>query len=304
MATQSSVEGSAVGIPDPVDKLAHLIEAVRNNPNQLVCEACMSTHEVKPMIILARDIDAHLFKSCPYTIEQFNTVAYDHSSHRADPRHRKFDHRHVQLALKWTRLGATEYKPLLDAIIQPLTWRSVLAYQDDGNSHVPAPLVFYRAEPKIKICRFDLFGDIKICPHVGRKGSGPSPINRGRLSHSFMTAANRSLFRGQPESKFACDNCATDYSIVWGGEGEDWIELTVWQDFGPETSPADNLWRSLCVDRSTPVTHEPGTITRMYEELPAEAPAAASGNVASSGASASSQAGESTPADASSHSNS
>ncbi|KAI1740704.1 hypothetical protein F4680DRAFT_83841 [Xylaria scruposa] len=149
MATQPGVEGSAAEIPDPIDKLTHLIETARNNSNQLVCEACLSTHEVQPMYILARDVDAHLFKACPLTIEQFNNVVYDHSSHRADPRHRKFDHRHVQLALKWTRLGDTVYKPLLDAIMRPHAWRSVLAYQEDANSHVPTPMVFYRAEPKI-----------------------------------------------------------------------------------------------------------------------------------------------------------
>ncbi|TRX98993.1 hypothetical protein FHL15_000335 [Xylaria flabelliformis] len=264
MATQSSVDKGAVEIPDPIDKLKHLTKAARDNPNQWVCEACISAHEIKPATFLAREVDGYIFKSCPLTIEQFNKVAYNTPGHRIDPRHRKFDHRHVQLALKWTRLRDADYKPMLDAIMNCLVWKS-------------------------------------ICPHVGRFGSGPSPINRGVLSHSFMTAANRHVFRSQPETKFACENCATDYSITWR---EDWIELIVWQDFGPETSPGDGLWRSQCVDLLTPVIHEPGTITRMYEELPAETLAAAPENVASSRALASSQAGESNPADASSQSTS
>ncbi|KAI0189816.1 hypothetical protein EV127DRAFT_495801 [Xylaria flabelliformis] len=290
MATHSSVDKRAVEIPDPIDKLKHLTKAARNNPNQWVCEACISAHEIKPTIVLARDIDGYIFKSCPLTIEQFNKVAYNTLGHRIDPRHRKFDHRHVQLALKWTRLRDPDYKPMLDAIMHCHVWKSVQAYQDDDNSHVPAPLVFYRAAPKIVRNN----GRLKF---LLKFGSGPSPINRGVLSHSFMTAGNKYVFRNQTETKFACENCATDYTIVWG---EEWIELIVWQDFGPEVSPGDGLWRSQCVDLLTPVIHEPGTITRMYEELPAETPAGAPENVASSRARASSQAGESTPADASS----
>ncbi|KAI1752456.1 hypothetical protein F4782DRAFT_530323 [Xylaria castorea] len=258
----SSIEETAVRIPDPIDLLTLLVKAGRNNPNQWVCEACFSTHEIKPMIAPAGNLDEYIFESCPMTIEQFGTCAYDSLGDRVDSRHRKFDHRHVELALKWTRLQDPDYKPMLDELMRRRHWMTT-----EVSTQVQMEIFTTSLEELM--------------------GSGPSPMNRGSLSSSFIKSVDNDVLRNRPESRFTCENCATDYTIVWE---ENWIDLTVWQDFGPETSPNNILWRSQCRDGLTPVLHEPGTVKRMYEELPAETFMGAPESNASSQASASSYA--------------
>ncbi|KAI8951107.1 hypothetical protein F4801DRAFT_308543 [Xylaria longipes] len=134
--------------PEHINILSRLAEEVYDNPNQWVCETCVCTHEISPVLVPSENFDEHIFCSCPKTTMEFGMWAYNTSGYRVDPRLAKFDHRHVQLAMKWTRLKDIGYKPLLDLIMRP-TERMVPAYIDHRYLHFNVPMVIYKATPKI-----------------------------------------------------------------------------------------------------------------------------------------------------------
>ncbi|KAI0459641.1 hypothetical protein F5B21DRAFT_525068 [Xylaria acuta] len=281
MATRSRTRVRAKPVIEPTDKLKFLADISHDDPHRWICEICLRGHRIYPVTILRMDFDEYLFSSCPQ-IQEFNAMTYGDPGFRVDPRLRKLDHRHVQLALKWTRLRNMAYKPILDQIMRSSNWAKLPTTK-------PEPPIEYRTTPKIVLSKDKLkfllrsewrfpqigwvqaehgiVGDTRICPHIYAIGRGPSYRGGTPLDVSVLKSRDNHTKLGQSETEFKCEFCATDYSISWGDDK--WLLLTSWQDFGPETSPTDLLWRSHCIDGLVPVIHSRGMIRRMYEKQPA-----------------------------------
>lgn len=218
-------------------------------------------------------------------------------------RHIHLDHRHIQLALKHLRLG---YQP--DDYAKKL----LAGHHNDHfqthqfASHFHTLAAKYCVSPKAKAgpdgnLRFlmlstwlyrpqrldvslEAMGDLMICPHVGFGPENPHPAwNYPRswrdkwLPPDELAMAVRAAFAAADDTEVrgACRRCPTDYAVR---ASKDYVELRVWQDFGPEGSPCSLAWRAQvqCWGRigrrhrntfrvGLELHHEPGSVRARYE---------------------------------------
>ncbi|KAI0451229.1 hypothetical protein F5B21DRAFT_487701 [Xylaria acuta] len=246
--------------------------------------------------IVKRDTPAttHDLSSCPS-----GHVACDPNwrHERRDTRlrynHIRIDHRHVQLALKYTRLQQRKYNSYLRALMAP--------YYDMnfGPSEKIALKTRYSAYPKVVAghdgnLRFLLLstwryykgrssirlrdiGYQKICPHFELNYIGWRREEYCALQIAVIIALWN---QDGKESTGACPCCGTDFAVQLSS---DYLDLHVWQDFGPEGTPLDAPWDTHltfpnwieyqnCWFRGYNLYHEPGTIRKLYEpEAPEQA---------------------------------
>lgn len=181
----------------------------------------------------------------------------------------KIAHRHVQQALKYSRLGIKSY--YLRKLMQPTPVVFMMRPRGTGT---------YFARPKIVAGRFLLhehfvfheetkmfnsgdtssFHGFCLCPHIGfqldclytRTGLRGSMRNRqgklvptdGGLYSSLIRATGP--FVGM-EILGGCHQCLTDYTMCAYPDGND-ITMNLWRDFGP-FGPSDNpVWTSHVYD--------------------------------------------------------
>ncbi|KAI1349218.1 hypothetical protein F5Y01DRAFT_327554, partial [Xylaria sp. FL0043] len=203
----------------------------------------------------------------------------------------RLEHRHIRLALKYTRLQEQKYDSYLQALLAP---HHDMAYSPRGEARLET---HYSAYPKITTAsngslRFLLLstwryykgrekislkkiGYLPICPHVmidpfriGRRYDDPDNQLEEAIEVSLWTQGNRREHTG------ACSRCATDFSVQSDAQS---LDLCVWQDFGPEGSPGDLAWEihcdsvgldgvPNCWDWGHTLYHEPGTIRKLYEK--------------------------------------
>jgi F-box domain len=183
-------------------------------------------------------------------------------------------HYHVQLALKYARLGNVHQAYL----------RNLMESSSVASSGFYGMTAKFSVYPNIVDGRFILFTiwqfdeetvplsletlsrpAFRFCPHLGLI-SKPNPrILRNPLIDAVYTAFNVANM-GQ-DLHHSCGRCPTDYSItVYPGR----VMFHIWQDFGPGASPVDPCWRSHIWSnenddfRGPTVFHQPGSIRDMY----------------------------------------
>ncbi|KAI1476694.1 hypothetical protein F4774DRAFT_412659 [Daldinia eschscholtzii] len=254
----------ALGKPD-VRKLStgqylrFLIRVARDLPDQWVCEACFKLHPVS-----LDDTPITPWKmSCPLPWDQWCNEVYGRQS-RLDNRFLLVDHRHIQLALKYTRLRDSRYQSYHEKLLTE--------HQDVNFSTFSFPSkrdnlldVSYTVTPKImkgpdgnfryllRSCwqyrkasmevSLITMGDIKLCPHTSISYDlNRSPINQA----THIMLARYSLSSNFMDTFSAgCPCCATDIAIKFSKE---LVVVCTWQDMGTKGSPGDIAWRSHVSD--------------------------------------------------------
>ncbi|KAI0186401.1 hypothetical protein EV127DRAFT_395016 [Xylaria flabelliformis] len=262
-----------------------LVVLARDRPEEWACENCVALH---PIVKLDTPAAIDHVWSCPIS-KGIGRRAVCLFAKRLDTRlwcqQIRIEHRHVSLALKYTRLQKRIYASYLEALLAP--------HHDTNFNQVNGSQLetHYSAYPKIVMghdgnFRFLLLstwryfeshekltfdgingagiGGQKICPHIGKHTPGSS------LHHAVCETLKAGKKKRQ-ELTGACESCTTDFSVQFDHH---FLDLHVWQDFGPEGSPSDLAWQTQCsricltdVQNSGPTLyHEPGTIRKLYEE--------------------------------------
>ncbi|KAI1748993.1 hypothetical protein F4782DRAFT_550346 [Xylaria castorea] len=196
----------------------------------------------------------------------------------------RLDPRHLQLALKYARLQQPKYNSYLQALTAPHH------DLDFGPSEKVSLKAHYSAYPKVVAgqdgnLRFLVLstwryykdgGDIRsvdighqnICPHLGVNCPSCPMVYRSPRS-DLANAVERALIARKNGFTGACRRCATDFMVRLSS---DYLELRVWQDFGPEGSPDDHpyfnwpMWWEIsrrCFDGPN-LYHRSGSLRTLY----------------------------------------
>ncbi|KID94430.1 f-box domain containing protein, partial [Metarhizium majus ARSEF 297] len=250
---------------DPSTFLDYLAAIARDLPDMWVCDKCMALHAAD-----RQDTpQSPLTKSCPRT-----------PMHRANGQRLCWPHhRHVQLALKYTRLGVRdpERRRHLAELLDPVfashppdiedSWTARVTCSSRGKIvngrfllkytwHYDAasePIEYLSRGPGgyLVICNHQClpgFLMAYIFQHVKQPGEEEATklLSRGLrvLAEIVVRKATReSLLDDQRgmELTESCSECPTDFSVC---VGEDGFWLSAWYDLGPEGSPFDEAWTS------------------------------------------------------------
>ncbi|KAI0415621.1 hypothetical protein F5X98DRAFT_376552 [Xylaria grammica] len=231
-------------------KLKGLSKQAYYLPDFWVCEVCAELHPVDnddtPTFCTYGWNDDNDAISCPLGQLEWGRRAYaDNTGCRVDRRLYQIDHRHVQSALKLTRMKDIASVEYIKAILH-----------DVERTYQPWPRIIedYGGTRFLTKSSWDFI----------RK---PSDDTVGKALAA----------KGQ-EYTNSCTSCPTDYLIRMVDCG---AEVRAWQDFGTEGSPASQLWRSHCTwslesttekqRPSQPAARAPGYIRNIYDFGPSPA---------------------------------
>ncbi|KAI1213821.1 uncharacterized protein F4807DRAFT_201576 [Annulohypoxylon truncatum] len=268
------------------DYCEYLALIARQRPDYWVCEACIGFHRVTTV----DTPENPCVPTCSAGPRRWRYTGYGQRD-RLDARLFRVDHRHIQLALKYTRLRCDNYQDYLDKLLAPCVDSNFETYLWPYRQ--PNKLtVRYSAFPKIVMgndgnLRFLLLstwsyqedrsqlslpamGDLKICPHLrlpygARRGAGRELGSLRGILTPFLLNEDSNERKGL----YFCCYCPTDLCVK---KSPGRLFLSAWQDLGPEGSPMDKSWRvhilsSLNSSRGHPhLSHEPGSILRLYEQ--------------------------------------
>ncbi|KAI5860243.1 hypothetical protein GGS23DRAFT_581756 [Durotheca rogersii] len=267
-------------------RLEYLAGVARDLPERWVCEACVKLHRVVNLDTPKEP--QHM--SCPLGWDSWRHRAYHYRRHRLDSRLVRLDHRHVQLALKYTRLRDEGHREYLQKLLEPyrddnfvthiypcrpgvlaaryLVYPKVVVGADNNLRYMTLSTWLYHTDIE-PISPFAV-GDLYVCPHLCFLHSlwlKFGPVGRvGAVIHAALETqgASGELFG-------ACPRCHTDFSVR---ASQDHVELSVWQDLGPEGHPENPAWLSQnnMVRQETSnanlealaLAHEPGSVRRLY----------------------------------------
>lgn len=273
---------------------------VRDYPDWWFCDRCMSLHRV----MLSDNYDLVHSKLKDY---------YDQDAILT-----RVKHRHVQLALKYTRMQGycrPFHQECLQRLLAPYHF-SQTAY---GPIDIGRQSVQCSCYPKVALgqdgrLRYLLLAVVRlppssgrvdvaepmayfdICPHlavnyrhgdfreaVEQRNLEPFLIPFPHVAIAIQAALEKSKRDGLcgdiNESEEVCDGCPRcplDFSVR---VARDFIELRLWQDFGPEVAKSDVAWQvhicgrywyegcvySIVWGEGPNISHVPGSIRRLYE---------------------------------------
>ncbi|UPK97839.1 hypothetical protein LCI18_008774 [Fusarium solani-melongenae] len=199
-------------------------------------------------------------------------------------------HRHVQLALKYLRLGpqSAEEQAHLDDLLRPgrvvQTIDFALALKPPGDGVVRLEQYYC---PKVVHGRYLI---LHTCTYTSFEGYGnPTPILKAFKHRSvrfyrrekelgvlnqeeFNIALNVNsplaprVFRAD-KVDWSCPDCATDLEALWNGSS---VTMKVWRDLGTEGSPFATDWKRQIGDyrlstSRIPTERQWGSIREFYE---------------------------------------
>ncbi|KAI1106688.1 hypothetical protein F4804DRAFT_300194 [Jackrogersella minutella] len=268
------------------DRWEYLAAIARDIPDHWVCEACCTLH---PVCELDTPHEPSL-KSCPLSWRRWRHAGYGQQQ-RLDNRLFRVDHRHIQLALKYTRLQIDEFQDYLRSLLAPhindkfetFTFPhkrpNVLAVhysvipkivRDHVGNYRYLMLSTWRYHPDLEPVTIMAMGELRICPHLilhpGR--NGPSNMQSGSLREIIGTTMAKRQDGVQMTFGY-CRYCPTDFCVV---AYPDHVVLGAWQDMGTEGSPMDVSWRvhvfnpgKLARSRKQ-LIHEPGSVRQLYHK--------------------------------------
>lgn len=283
----------------------YLWHLCRRLPDAWLCSLCHRLHRVseldtpnEPNLQICTRRPAPIFESAP---------AYDGIIMCPEDSPYNLGYRHIQSALKWTRLGIREdhVQRLLQVhhsnhVVQvgPRNCRLeawALPKIVDGKCLLYRVLQYRLAEHSAQ----QPFWEIRICPHqkydegqyeTYKEENGPGSRN-GLLPNFYVCKVMQAALASPGTQIFsACAQCRTDFVITIEMEHDSEtsgnrshpdakndgicsVELSIWQDLGGECSPLEGTWASQFLPladlaRRFMFRHEkPGSVMNTYGEV-------------------------------------
>ncbi|KAM4056234.1 endonuclease-reverse transcriptase domain-containing protein [Hirsutella rhossiliensis] len=213
----------------PEQQLEYLACLARDEPNWWVCERCISLHYVTCLDMVRLTLNHH----------------------------------HVQLALKYSRMGGGDVKlrVYLARLLAP-EFRHTRSSSRQPSHSLDGKFWTY---PKIAGGRYLVLSvrqydqicldvpvsrkslaRIRACEHLHNSFELDYAWNEGPLPalhpfHGLMNALDEAFAsQGETEIRGSCSFCTTDFSVTASSER---VTLRVWQDLGGEGSPNNPAWR-------------------------------------------------------------
>lgn len=234
-------------------------------PDHRLCTHCRALHLVDPKDIPVTEVNKY-YKPCPAPEPIW-------SRYRLGPRY-AVAHRHVQLAIKYTRRQDVHqryrasilqrfttsfpnfYSLRLEFTAEPLVIHGRFILMTTFDFHEAAAPLSYETISRTMI---------KICPHlVIGFFSRDNPLTAG-IRFAFQAADGQS---GSYQEFRSCDRCPTDYLILIR---ERRATFYAWTDLGSGSSPMDPCWSSHLLDHKTnnqftgtKFCYEHGSVRDMY----------------------------------------
>ncbi|KAI1771938.1 hypothetical protein F4818DRAFT_454163 [Hypoxylon cercidicola] len=218
--------------PTHDDYLQYLTLLARNLPDRWVCEACMALHPVHQWDLPRSPQNT----TCPLGLQNWRRRVH-YGLARIDRRHIPLDHRHVQLALKYTRTKNPDYREYLRDLLEPthtFRFRPFGGLRREPPYATPTLSPFlnvqYETEPRIAVGRDGVgvgggeprfllrstwryfykykdllggasregLGDLAICPHVELAGA---EHRRLHCRHGYNPALEDAIDRAISDSE-------------------------------------------------------------------------------------------------------
>ncbi|EHK19982.1 uncharacterized protein TRIVIDRAFT_48257 [Trichoderma virens Gv29-8] len=253
------------------EKFEYLARRSRETLNQWVCEQCLCQHDVD-----LADTPSRPALNCP--VGDLYRSKHNLSLRLISGECYRLGRRHVQLALKYTRL----YNET--SSVQQQYLRSLMAAHSYSLSYLHKGIKvsqMVKITPRVVDGRFllkcifeyrqkaqpihkePLFGEF-VCQHQSCLGEGEAyyPFSQ------FNTAVEKALDNKQHEFRSHCHYCCTDFTVKASTHG---IRVTVWHDLGTESSALDPVWKAsvyspeLYSSDEGLVNNAPGRVRELYD---------------------------------------
>ncbi|PTB35903.1 hypothetical protein M441DRAFT_125299, partial [Trichoderma asperellum CBS 433.97] len=219
------------------------------------CPKCYKLHHFIPLDLLDESLSRHP----PLCGVDLSRGAFAEESYR-------LQYHHIQLALKFSRLGNSYYSKYLAALMKKHTYTDASTRDLFSKSYTAEPRIidsrfFLREEWKISNSIFSLVDTIDIhrflipvCPHLRIICGGVWLSRRCKEAFGRISKHARAItgLEDGIESALAhpgqwisvsCPRCPTDCDIKVS-KGLNKVKVMAWHDFGIEGSPLDGGWEA------------------------------------------------------------
>ncbi|GFP55634.1 hypothetical protein TASIC1_0005049200 [Trichoderma asperellum] len=235
---------------DRQERFEYLASMCRDMPNHWVCEECMRYHRID-----TSDTPVQSRPTCPLA-DRYGR--YNQPLTLSPGDEYELGRRHVQLALKYTRMGDSllprhrQYLRRLTAARQ-----YSLSYPWETKMMVTAKIIPRIVDGRFllrSLCEYrqsskpvtrELIACESVCPHQQvfppRDDDWSNDAFHQNL-RQFHKAVNDSFETPGKEMRSHCPHCFTDFSVTTTTKC---IRVSVWMDLGTESSPLDPVWRSF-----------------------------------------------------------
>jgi hypothetical protein len=256
------------------ERFEYLASMCRDMPDHWVCEECMQYH-----CIDTTDTPADSRPTCPLA-DSYGR--YNRPLQLAPGDEYELGRRHVQLALKYTRMGDSllpSHRQYLGRLTAARQYS--LAYPWEKKATVTAKITPRIVEGRFllrTLCEYrvpsrqitwDLIGSESVCRHQQFFPVGDDAWTIGSIHpdlRQFHSAVDLSFEMRGAEVRGHCPHCFTDFSVTTTARS---MQISVWMDLGTESSPLDPVWRSFVDNVEFPPVEEieniePGRIRELY----------------------------------------
>ncbi|KAJ6443759.1 tetrahydroxynaphthalene reductase [Purpureocillium lavendulum] len=230
--------------------IEYLMGVAYDLPTKWVCEECVTLHDFA--VLDTPGSTAHC--PCPLGWDRQAEGGPHIGSHTYRPHHR-----HVQIALKHSRLGASskEHQQHVDSILHPrINYFAVRCSQGGPDSLLSAYLMF----PKIMGGRFYVLGiwvywqrqhaitvDTMGCLHICNHCSWTTSEHHShglKVRNELAQTRTRAMMDLTGRALGSCSSCATDFKVSFHSELKAAMVMS-WTDLGDERSLTSRARRAL-----------------------------------------------------------
>ncbi|KAL7945376.1 hypothetical protein V8C42DRAFT_357812 [Trichoderma barbatum] len=253
-------------------KFEYLARRCRDIPNQWVCEECMCHHNIN-----VDDTPASPILVCPRG--RLYRTQYNLSLNLIAREDYRLGRRHVQLALKYTRLFneiSSQHRRYLERLMASrmysfsTLWENIPVFHAAKitprvvNGRYLLKCIFDYRQKALPMDKRVLAGDF-VCRHqqfLQEDITVDGPLLK------FQRAVGDAFNRRGREVHSHCPHCCTDFSVKASLRN---VRLTVWHDLGTESSALDPVWRAcvyspgLYSSDEDLVNNAPGRVRELYE---------------------------------------
>ncbi|KAL7934072.1 hypothetical protein V8C35DRAFT_322202 [Trichoderma chlorosporum] len=255
------------------EKFEYLARRSRETPNQWVCEECLCQHDIDES-----DTPANPVLACP--VISLNRSRVNLSLRLIAREEYRLGRRHVQLALKYTRLY-DEISPQHRRYLRRLMATHMYSFSSIEkdvpvfhaskitpriiNGRFLLKCIFELRQKSLPINKHLLAGEY-VCQHqayIDEDIEGDCPLTK------FHMAAVTAFKRRGREFSGHCPRCCTDFSVKALTRS---VKITVWHDLGTEGSAMDPVWNALVYSPEMTIYDEcvvndaPGRVRELYED--------------------------------------
>ncbi|KAM3484574.1 hypothetical protein MY8738_002082 [Beauveria namnaoensis] len=258
----------------------------RDMPYRWVCEPCMKLHDISTQDTPRDTSQIHCRKIQCWLL-------YSHFVHRAQGY--RLGHRHVQLAVKLSRLGNNllkEHRLYLEAIMAPYVGTAIFrtgpidAAPCSAKHTVRCKIVdgrfltlttFAYSRSRRRGLNMSMIGAVAVCQHQASKTlEGSRFVASGELM-TLTCALEIALHFPNFPVLGHCTQCPVDYEVSWKGN---LLRVRAWADFGTDEGVKEGSWGAVVRDprrgrdydyyyyrRDTPSIYPVGGLVRASYEM-------------------------------------